>query len=48
MKENTLLEIVEAYVFDGVEVIINDGEVIGFEKVNYNNNACHCSNLSDC
>lgn len=37
MKEITLLDIVEAYVFDGVEVIINDGKIIGFEKVNYNN-----------
>lgn len=37
MKEITLLDIVEAYVFDGVEVILNDGKVIGFEKVNYNN-----------
>ena len=47
MKENTLLDIVEAYVFDGIEVIINDGKVIGFEKVNCNNNNCRCYSLPD-
>ena len=40
--ENTLLEIVEAYVFDGIELIINDGEVRGYEKVNYNTNTGYC------